>query len=95
MPEQQLAEENKQNDQPRMKVLQEIHEAMSPQQKQFARQLFDTVKSGDVEEVVSMTSGVDIRDLVSEEAGFYQNAMFFACQIKNESDSLRMVEVLM
>ena len=55
---------------------------MSPQQIQFARQLFDTVKSGDTEEVVSLTSGVDIRTLVSEEAGFYQNAMFFACQIK-------------
>jgi hypothetical protein len=41
-----------------------------------------------------MINGVDITNLVSDEASFHQNAMFFACHIKDEDIAYRMVQML-
>ena len=72
----------------------ELFQMMTSQMNDLAQQLFACVKRGEIERVAGMINGVDITNLVSDETTFHQNAMFFACQIKDEDLAFRMVQLL-
>lgn len=63
----------------------------------FGRQLFDKIKRGDVEDVISMVReyGIDLKLLLDEPKNFSQSVVFSACVVKTEETSLKMCEVLL
>ena len=68
---------------------------MNSQMNDLAQQLFGCIKRAEIERVAGMINGVDITNLVSDQVTFHQNAMFFACQIKDEDVGLRMGQLLL
>ena len=62
----------------------------------YGKQLFEKIKKGDVEEVVSLVReyDIDISSFTDEAKNFSQSPIFSACVVKNEETSLKMCQVL-
>ena len=58
--------------------------------------MFDKIKKGDIDDVVSMIKdyNIDVATLIDEQKNFSQSVVFSACVVKNEETSIKMCQVL-
>ena len=64
-------EEQKKESTERMATPNELYQMMTSQMNDLAQQLFTCIKRGEIERVAGMINGVDITNLVSDEATFH------------------------